>query len=191
MTLKRPNRDTWALGLAKLTATRSTCLRRQVGCVLLNSRGHVLATGYNGVASGQPHCNEQTGVELTVVPNYDMATGQMREMKVKPRIPIYRNACSGAHAPSGTALESCGAVHAEQNCLLQCRDMYEIESCYVTVSPCVHCVKMLLNTSCQRIIFLEPYAHDEAAKNLWLSAKRSDWVHYTETGWFDEFARSL
>ena len=54
----RPSRDEWALGLAQLTAERSTCLRRHVGCVLLNARGHVLATGYNGVAAGETHCNK-------------------------------------------------------------------------------------------------------------------------------------
>lgn len=33
-------------------------MRRQVGCVLVNARGHVLATGYNGRAAGLPHCSE-------------------------------------------------------------------------------------------------------------------------------------
>ena len=47
----RPTRDQWAIQLAQLTAERSTCCRRHVGCILLNERGHVLATGYNGVAA--------------------------------------------------------------------------------------------------------------------------------------------
>ena len=54
----RPDRDTWAMAMAVVTAQRRTCLRRAVGCVLLNAKGHVLSTGYNGVAAGQPHCNE-------------------------------------------------------------------------------------------------------------------------------------
>ena len=53
----RLSRDEWALKLALLTAQRTTCCRRAVGCVLLNARGHVLSTGYNGVAAGLPHCN--------------------------------------------------------------------------------------------------------------------------------------
>jgi deoxycytidylate deaminase len=54
----RPTRDQLYIEMAKLVAQRTTCLRRAVGCVLVNARGHVLATGYNGVAGGQPHCNE-------------------------------------------------------------------------------------------------------------------------------------
>ena len=44
--------------MAKLVARRSTCARRSVGCVLVDEHNHVLATGYNGVASGEPHCIE-------------------------------------------------------------------------------------------------------------------------------------
>jgi dCMP deaminase len=54
----RISRDEWGLRLAQLTSLRSTCLRRQVGCVLTDRRGIVLATGFNGVPAGFPHCNE-------------------------------------------------------------------------------------------------------------------------------------
>lgn len=145
----RPSRDEWALKLALLTAQRTTCLRRAVGCVLLNARGHVLATGYNGVAAGLPHCNEHDPFEPVGHPH----------------------ACSGAHAPSGLDLDGCQAIHAEQNALLQCRDVHSIHTCYTTASPCMTCVKLLLNTSCARIVFVEEYPHS-AARELWLGAGR-------------------
>lgn len=147
----RPSRDQWAMQLALLTAQRTTCLRRGVGCVLLNSRGHVLATGYNGVAAGLPHCNE-------VDPTYHLNGG-------------YRHACAGARALSGINLDACQAIHAEQNALLQCQDVYRIHTAYVTTSPCITCVKLLLNTSCERIVFVEEYPHS-AAKELWEGAGR-------------------
>ena len=56
--MARPTRDQIYLRMAELVAERSTCFRRKVGCVLVDSHGRVLATGYNGVASGRPHCNE-------------------------------------------------------------------------------------------------------------------------------------
>lgn len=158
----RPNRDQWAMELAQVTARRATCVRRAVGCVLLNERGHVLATGYNGVASGLPHCNEQTGTKS----GYQFSHSMMPD-----DIPIYGNACSGAHSPSGTNLDCCQAIHAEQNALLQCRDVYEIHSAYVTTSPCVTCTKLLLNTGCSKIIFLEEYPQPDA-KKLWVGAGR-------------------
>ena len=77
------------------------------------------------------------------------------------------HACPGAGAPSGTDLDACEAIHAEANALLQCRNVWEIHTCYVTVSPCVSCVKLLLNPSTERIVFRAPYTHDEAARKLW------------------------
>ncbi len=132
----RPTKDEWLLAMARLVATRGTCARRQVGCVLTNARGQVLATGYNGRPRGFDHC----------------AGGAP---------------CAGASASSGTDLDACEAVHAEANALLQCRDVEQIEACYVTVSPCVTCVKLLLNTGCQRLVAAAPYAHDDAASALW------------------------
>jgi dCMP deaminase len=143
----RPTRDEWALNLAELTSERSTCYRRHVGCVLLNGRGHVIATGYNGVAAGLPHCNEVDPFDPVGMPYI----------------------CPGAFMESGKGLDSCQAIHAEQNALLQCRDVYTITTCYVTASPCVTCVKLLMNTSCSRIVFLEEYPHKEA-EVLWKSA---------------------
>lgn len=84
----------------------------------------------------------------------------------------FPNACEGAHARSGTNLDGCEAVHAEQNALLQCRDVYSIDVAYVTASPCMTCTKLLLNTSCREIIFLEEYPHS-AAKELWESSGRA------------------
>jgi dCMP deaminase len=148
----RLSRDKWALQLALLTAQRTTCCRRAVGCVLLSARGHVLSTGYNGVAAGLPHCND-------VDTAYHLSGG-------------HHHACSGWNAPSGTNLDSCQAIHAEQNALMQCRDMYAIHTAYVTASPCTTCCKLLLNTSCQRIVYVEEYPHS-AAKDLWTGAGRA------------------
>lgn len=148
----RPSRDEYFTQMARLVSSRGTCIRRQVGCVLVNSRGHVLATGYNGVAAGLPHCRN---------------TGNAHD---RP--------CEGAGAPSGAQLDRCEAIHAEQNALLQCHDVYDIETCYTTVSPCITCVKLLMNTGCGRIVFTEPYAHDVDAKVLWTSIPKRSWIYH-------------
>lgn len=155
--LVRPSRDEWAMGLALLTAERATCLRRKVGCVLLNERGHVLSTGYNGVAAGQPHCNHA-----------------VLKTQVSAMFP---HACSAANAPSGTQLDGCQAIHAEQNALLQCRDVFQIHTAYVTASPCVTCTKLFMNTGCQRIVFLDEYPHG-TAKDLWTSSPGRSWEKF-------------
>ncbi len=150
--MARLNRDSWALKLALITAQRSTCFRRAVGCVLLNVRGHVLATGYNGVAASLPHCNE----EIFPISKEDTLPHALR----------FPHMCAGALAPSGTQLDACQAIHAEQNALLQCADVHAIHTCYVTTSPCMTCTKQLLNTGCQRIVYLDEYPHT-AAGELW------------------------
>lgn len=45
--------------MAELVAERSTCRRRKVGCVLVDSNNHVVATGYNGVPTHFPHCLDE------------------------------------------------------------------------------------------------------------------------------------
>jgi dCMP deaminase len=127
----------------------------------LDIHGHVLSTGYNGVAAGLPHCNEVT--EPISNPN--------REHWQRAKEPVYGHACSGANSSSGTDLDACEAIHAEQNALLQCRDVNTINTCYTTVSPCITCVKLLMNTSCQRIVFEKEYPHPQA-KVLWLRMGR-------------------
>jgi dCMP deaminase len=143
--VSRPSREEYFLAIAALVATRSTCLRRAVGCVLVDARGHVLATGYNGVARGLPHCNAHDPFDETGYPN----------------------ACVGARSPSGTDLDRCEAIHAEANAVLQCRDAWSIDTAYVTAAPCVACAKLLLNTATRRVVFAEAYPGAEA---LWEAA---------------------
>lgn len=137
--MNRPNIDVYMMGMAMMAASRATCSRRAVGCVLTNSLNHIVATGYNGVPRGMVHC----GIEI----------------------------CPGVAASSGTNLDGCMAIHAEQNALLQCPDTRDIRACYCTTQPCLTCIKLLLNTSCSEIVYLNPYPHD-AAVRLWVSAGR-------------------
>ena len=142
--MTRPSWDEYFLTMAVASASRGTCPRRQVGCVLVNRGNRILATGYNGNAPDEAHCIE--------VP------------------------CEHALAPRGAGLNKCPAVHAEVNAIAFCPDITKIHTAYVTHSPCVDCLKLLLISSCQRIVFAELYPHTEA-KDRWLSAGR-EWIHY-------------
>ena len=136
----RPPADFYFLRMAKLVSERGTCARRKVGCIFVNKKNHVIATGYNGNPSGFIHCIN------------------------KP--------CQGANSPRGEDLDKCEAIHAEQNALLQCKNVYEIDRVYTTLEPCIHCVKLLLNTSANQIIFGEKYVH-EKARELWEKSQRN------------------
>lgn len=140
----RPNADDYFMMIAQVVSTRGTCVRRRVGCVLINEHKHIIATGYNGPAEGEPHC--------------------------------YEMPCPGSELPSGTGLDSCEAIHAEANALLQCKDVRDIHTAYCTASPCTSCVKMLMNTNCRRIVFLQPYPHSQS-RELWIRSG-GEWVQH-------------
>lgn len=163
----RPNKDEYLMGLAMLAASRTTCIRRGVGCVLANERGHVLAIGYNGVAGGLPHCNQVTGFSFIYANGINkkkQLTGQSTG-----KMACFGHACEGHWLPPGK--DNCEAVHAEQNALLQCDDPWDIHTAYVTLSPCKACMKLLLNTSCKRLVFKEQHA-DLMPLELWTKAGR-------------------
>ena len=135
----RPPTDFYFLKMAKLVSERGTCARRKVGCVFVNKRNHVIATGYNGNPAGFTHCIDDP--------------------------------CEGADSKSGTDLDKCKAIHAEQNALLQCKNVYDIDRVYTTLEPCIHCVKLLLNTTANQIIYGEKYVH-KLARKLWEESGR-------------------
>lgn len=54
--LRRPNWDVYFLNIASAVAARASCPRASVGAVIVNADNHIVATGYNGAPSGEPHC---------------------------------------------------------------------------------------------------------------------------------------
>lgn len=85
--------------------------------------------------------------------------------------------CPGALLPSGTGLNICEAIHAEQNALIQCRNINEIHTVYVSSSPCIQCMRLLANTSVKRIIFEELYPHVESERIA--EQCGIQWIHFT------------
>ena len=49
--------NSYFANIAEVVATRATCRRKSVGCVVEKDR-HILATGYNGSVSGMRHCTD-------------------------------------------------------------------------------------------------------------------------------------
>jgi dCMP deaminase len=158
----RPGLDLYLMSLAAVAATRTTCIKRMVGCVLADARGRVLSVAYNGVVSGQPHCNAVTRAYTT--------PGPCGDAYVEER----GHACAGYSLPSGQ--DACEAVHAEQNAILQCGRPDDIHGAYVTLSPCRACAKLLINTACRRLVFGE--LHDRAAVDLWLGSNQANQAYW-------------
>lgn len=137
--MERPSWDQYFMGMAALTAERSTCLRRQVGAVIVKDK-HIIATGYNGAPRGIKHCDERGGC--------------LREKM---------------NIPSGERHELCMALHAEQNAIIQAATLGQsIESgtIYVTHQPCVICAKMIINAGIERIVVRDGYPDSLAREVL-------------------------
>lgn len=137
MQTKRPDWDSYFLLIARVVASRSTCLRRHVGAVLVRDR-QILSTGYNGAPKGVPHCDE---------------VGCMREMLSIPSGERHEM-CRGSHAEINAIAQAASAGVATQGCWLYC-----------THEPCVYCTKALINAGCKRVVYIHPY-FDELARSI-------------------------
>ena len=113
----RPQWDEYFLKMAELAATRSTCMRRKVGCVLVRDR-QVLSTGYNGAPTGCSHC-DATGC---LRQQLNVPSGQRHEL------------CRGSHAEMNAIAQAAKAGIRLEGC-----------TCYCTLKPCSICTKLLIN----------------------------------------------
>lgn len=136
----RPSWDEYFMNMAVLTAKRSTCMRRNVGAVIVKDR-HIVATGYNGAPRGLEHCADRKG-------------GCLRQQ---------------LRIPSGEKHELCRALHAEQNAIIQAATLGQsIEGAiiYITHQPCVICAKMIINAGITRIVVREGYPDELSVEIL-------------------------
>ena len=130
--MTRPDTDEYFLKIASVVAERATCRRHHVGAVAVRGK-HILATGYNGAASGLKDCLE---------------LGCLRD---------------DMNIPSGTRHEVCRGIHAEQNVIIQAAlhgVSLEGATIYVTHTPCILCAKMLVNAKIKRFVTFGKYADD-------------------------------
>ncbi len=149
--MKRPSWDEYFMDVANLVATRSTCLRRKVGAVIVKDKC-IISTGYNGASKGAAHCEE---------------VGCIRE-KLKIPSGEQLDLCRAVHAEQNALLQA--AKHG-----VAC----DGASIYITVTPCFQCAKMLVNAGIKEVIVNGIYPDDrtqelfkEVGVNLRILEKR-------------------
>ena len=124
----RVSKDEYFMNIAIEVSRRSTCTRRQIGAIVVSDVGEIKSSGYNGNPRGLPHCHE---------------IGCIRD-----KLGI----------PSGTRLETCTAVHAEQNALIQAGTNARRSTMYSTIVPCPICARMILNAQVARVVYIDDYS---------------------------------
>ena len=125
--MSRPSWDEYFMKITRTVTERSTCLRRQVGAVIVRDK-RILATGYNGAPRGLKHCSE---------------VGCLREREGVPSGERHE-LCRGLHAEQNALLQA--ASHGIR---------IEGSTLYSTTYPCSLCAKMLINGGIVRVVTSE------------------------------------
>ncbi|HHY75602.1 MAG TPA: cytidine deaminase [Firmicutes bacterium] len=139
---KRPSWDEYFMELAEVVAKRSTCLRRNVGAVVVKDK-RVLATGYNGAPTGLAHCSEVGCLREKL----GIPSGERVEM------------CRGLHAEQNALVQAARYGISLEGAVIYC-----------TNQPCVTCAKMLINAGIVKVVYKNPYP-DKLAQELLAESK--------------------
>lgn len=126
----RESWDGFFLRMAELVSTMSTCARVSVGAVLVRDR-RVISTGYNGVPSGDQHCQE-----------------------------YFRDCHGPAPFDEHAMFSQKRELHAEMNAILfAARHGVSVEgtTLYTTISPCDNCAKAILAAGITRVVYAKEY----------------------------------
>lgn len=115
--------------MAEVAATRSTCLRRQVGAVIVKDK-QLLSSGYNGAPKQIKHCSETGCLRQQL----NIPSGERHEL------------CRGTHAEQNAIVQAAFHGVAIAGATLYC-----------THQPCSVCTKMIINAGIARVVFLHAY----------------------------------
>lgn len=132
----RPTWDEYWMNIVEQVGKRSTCLRRNIGAVIVKDN-IIVSTGFNGAPRGLPHC-----IEIGCLRDeLKIPSGTMHEI------------CRGVHAEQnaiirGDPLRMDGAT------------------LYVNAKPCKICAKMIANSGIKKVVYVEIYPDDEGIEIL-------------------------
>jgi len=138
--LNRPSWDEYFMGIAEIAKTRSSCIRRQVGAVLVNDKHQIISTGYNGVPRGIVHCTKETCTKL-----YEKS-GEKNEV------------CPAVHAELNAIIQAATAGISSEGTTL-----------YSTTRPCGNCTMAIINAGIRKVIYIEDYS-DPILRSGWLDS---------------------
>lgn len=125
----RPSWPEYFMAITKLVASRSTCMRRHVGAILVKDK-RILASGYNGAPSGLRHCEEVGCLRA----NSSIPSGERHEL------------CRGLHAEQNLIIQAAYHGISIKDAILYC-----------TNKPCVICTKMIINSGIVKIYYEDGY----------------------------------
>lgn len=133
----RPSWDVYFMKICDDVATRSTCLRRQVGAIIVKEN-RILSTGYNGAPTGLTHC-ANIGCYRQI---HNIPSGTLAEK------------CRASHAEQNAIVQAAKHGISINDGVLFCTNF-----------PCSICAKLIINAGIIQVIYKEDY-NDELSKEL-------------------------
>jgi dCMP deaminase len=160
--LDRPDKTMYFLNIALSVATRSTCLRRKFGAVIV--KGNIIVgTGYNGTAKGVINCYE---------------VGCIKDEKSLPQNKAY-DLCPAVHAEENAIINSNRADRIGARLYIAGIDA---DGEYTKAVPCQRCQRKIINSEIEEVILL-----DETGKPVRIDVK--DFVQSDTTWYIKELAK--
>lgn len=136
--VSRPNWDQYFMGIAKVVALRSNCMKRQVAAVIIKDK-RIVATGYNGTPRGTPNCNEGGCARCN---SFADSGTKLDE-------------CVCSHGEENAIVQS--AYHGIS---------IKGSTLYTTFSPCLTCTKMIINAGIVEVVYNEAYPLSDLSVKL-------------------------
>lgn len=134
----RQSVDEYFMEISSVVAKRATCLRTQVGAVIVRDN-RILSTGYNGAPHGLAHCLDIGCIRE----QNDTPSGERHEL------------CRAVHAEQNAIIQA--AIHgvSTENAII-----------YSTHQPCILCAKMIINAKIRRVVYRGNYPDTNALEFL-------------------------
>ncbi len=133
--MNRVSKENYYLDIAETVATRSTCLRKSFGAIIVKN-DTIVSTGYNGAPRGRKNCS-------------DICSCIRDELNI----------------PRGERYELCRSVHSEANAIIAAsREQMLGATLYMTcldsktgelvsgTSSCAMCKRMIINAGIERVV---------------------------------------
>ena len=138
LSFDRPGWDDYFMGIARVVASRSNCVKRKVAAVVTQDK-RIISTGYNGTPRGTTNCNEGGCPRCN-----DLAPGGTR-----------LDECLCSHAEENSITQA--AYHGVS---------LKGGTIYTTFSPCLQCTKMIINAGLTEVIYQSDYPLGEVSLAL-------------------------
>ncbi|MEI6132372.1 MAG: dCMP deaminase family protein [Bacillota bacterium] len=134
----RPSWDEYYMEMIEVIKKRSTCLRRQVGAIIVKDK-RIISTGYNGSPMNTKHCEEVGCLrEQLKIPS-----GERHEL------------CRAIHAEQNALVQAAYSGTSVKDAVM-----------YITTQPCSLCAKMLINAGISKVVYKGDYPDEMAMEML-------------------------